>query len=250
VPPDYFSSTGQRWGNPLYDWDTLANDHYGWWVARIRSDLELYDLLRIDHFRGFEACWEIPATEETAVNGRWVKGPGHGFFATLATVFPYLPIIAEDLGIITREVELLRDSYSFPGMKILQFAFDSDSANGYLPHNHVRNCAVYTGTHDNDTTRGWFLALAESQQNRVCNYLRCSAEQVVAEMTRSALASVAKYAIIPMQDILQLDGSARMNIPGVAEGNWGWRLPADYVARASADELQRLSALYNRNGQQ
>lgn len=250
VPPDYFSATGQRWGNPLYDWSTLADDNYGWWVARIRSDLELYDILRIDHFRGFESCWEIPATEKTAVNGRWAKGPGNGFFATLAAVFPHLPIIAEDLGIITREVEQLRDNYAFPGMKILQFAFDSGADNGYLPHNHIQNCAVYTGTHDNDTTAGWFATLGREQKKRICHYLHCQADQVVAEMRRSALASVAKYAIIPMQDILELDSSGRMNIPGVADGNWGWRLSADYADQAATEELNRFSALYYRNGQQ
>ena len=250
VPPDYFSTTGQRWGNPLYDWSALAADHYGWWVARIRSDLELYNILRIDHFRGFEAYWEIPATESTAVNGRWAKGPGNAFFAALSAAFSHLPIIAEDLGIITREVELLRDSYGFPGMKILQFAFDSGAGNGYLPHNHIQNCAVYTGTHDNDTTAGWFASLGSEQKNRVCSYLHCQADQVVAEMRRAALASVAKYAIIPMQDILNLDSSGRMNIPGVADGNWGWRLSAGYGDKAAAEELQKLSALYNRNGQQ
>lgn len=250
VPPDYFSATGQRWGNPLYDWSTLAADRYGWWVARISSDLELYDILRIDHFRGFESYWEIPATEETAVNGRWTKGPGNDFFATLSAVFPHLPIIAEDLGIITREVEQLRDRYAFPGMKILQFAFDSGADNGYLPHNHIRNCAVYTGTHDNDTTAGWFASLSGEQKDRVCTYLHCQPDRVVAEMKRSALASVAKYAIIPMQDILNLDGSARMNIPGVADGNWGWRLESDYPEKVAAEELKQLSALYYRNGQQ
>jgi 4-alpha-glucanotransferase len=250
VPPDYFSATGQRWGNPLYDWNALGKDRYGWWVARIRSDLELYDILRIDHFRGFEAYWEIPATEKTAVNGRWVKGPGNAFFAALAADCPHLPIIAEDLGIITREVEELRDSYAFPGMKILQFAFDSGAGNGYLPHNHIQNCVVYTGTHDNDTTAGWFASLGVEQKNRVCSYLHCQADQVVAEMTRAALASVAKYAIIPMQDLLGLDNSGRMNIPGVADGNWGWRLSPGYNDKAASDGLKRLSALYNRNGQQ
>ena len=250
VPPDYFSKTGQLWGNPLYNWDALAADGYGWWLARINNDLALCDILRIDHFRGFEACWEVPATEKTAIRGRWVKGPGLNFFEALRRSRGELPIVAEDLGIITPEVEVLREKTGFPGMLILQFAFDSGADNAYLPHNHSRNAVAYTGTHDNDTTLGWFAAQPPAMQDRICDYLRCGRHEVGREMVRTALASVAKMAVVPLQDILELDSSARMNVPGVAEGNWGWRVDADYAARAPADELRRLAALYNRNGRQ
>lgn len=250
VPPDYFSATGQRWGNPLYRWDVLAADNYGWWTARIRSDLALFDILRIDHFRGFEAYWAIPANEKTAVRGSWVKGPGYALFETLKTEIGYLPLIAEDLGIITPEVELLRDSCGFPGMRILQFAFDSGADNSYLPHNHIPQSAVYTGTHDNDTTSGWFASLDEDRKRRVCDYLRSTEEEIVSTMIRTALSSVAKFAIIPMQDILKLPASGRMNIPGVADNNWGWRLFPGYAENSNHDELKKLSVLYNRNGQQ
>ena len=250
VPPDYFSATGQRWGNPLYNWDALAADNYGWWTARVRSDLALYDFLRIDHFRGFEAYWEIPAEEKTAVRGRWAKGPGYALFEALKNGIGELPVIAEDLGVITPEVERLRDLCGFPGMRILQFAFDSGADNSYLPHNHIPGSVVYTGTHDNDTTRGWFEALNQGQQARICDYLRSSPYEAPKSLLRAALASVAMFAIIPMQDILGLDSSGRMNIPGVADGNWGWRLLPGYTEVAGPDELKRISGLYNRNGQQ
>ncbi len=250
VPPDYFSSTGQRWGNPLYRWDMLAADNYGWWTARIRNDLGLYDILRIDHFRGFESYWEIPANEKTAVNGRWIKGPGYGLFAALKAAHGELPVIAEDLGVMTPEVELLREQCTFPGMKILQFAFDSGADNAYLPHNHIPESVVYTGTHDNDTTKGWFESLAPDKQRRVCDYLQAVPEAVPAILIRTAFASVAMYAIIPMQDILLLGSSERMNIPGQADGNWGWRLLPGYAEGSRALEMKRFSTLYNRNGQQ
>jgi len=250
VPPDYFSATGQRWGNPIYDWERLAEDDFGWWVARIQNDLALYDIVRIDHFRGFEAYWEIPADEPTAVHGRWVKGPGEAFFRTLVDRLGVLPIIAEDLGVITPEVEALRDGFALPGMKILQFAFDGGPVNAYLPHNHVPNAVVYTGTHDNDTTRGWFDSLTEEKQLQVCDYLRCSAEEIVTVMVRTNLGSVAGYAVMPVQDLLELDNSARMNLPGVADGNWGWRLAEGALTPAVAQELRRLTEMYNRIGQQ
>ena len=250
VPPDYFSKTGQRWGNPLYDWEALARDNYGWWCARIRNDLSLYDILRIDHFRGFEACWEIPATEKTAVKGKWVKGPGARLFEALRGCVGQLPIIAEDLGVITHEVELLRDSFGFPGMRILQFAFDGGGGNSYLPHNHVKNSVVYTGTHDNDTTRGWLDSLAEEKMRHICEYLHCSQEEAPAALLRIAMASVAQICVIPLQDVLQLDSSARMNVPGVADGNWGWRVQSGYAQKPLMDRLRKLSSLYNRNGQQ
>lgn len=250
VPPDYFSATGQRWGNPLYDWHALAATDYSWWLARIRSDLALYDILRIDHFRGFEACWEIPATEKTAVKGRWVKGPGAAFFDRLQQLCGVLPIVAEDLGVITPEVEALRDRYAFPGMRILQFAFDSGPDSSYLPHNHIPGAVVYTGTHDNDTTAGWFNALSPERQERICRYLDCGPEAVPWQLVRTALASVARYAVLPFQDLLGLDSTARMNIPGVAGGNWGWRLPADYGHTANFDWLRELTIMYNRSSQQ
>ena len=250
VPPDYFSKTGQRWGNPLYDWDRVAADGYGWWVARVRNDLALYDIVRIDHFRGFEAYWEIPAAEKTAVKGRWVKGPGDGFFHALRDQLGTLPIIAEDLGIITREVEALRDGFGLPGMNILQFAFDGGPVNAYLPHNHRRNAVVYTGTHDNDTTRGWFDSLDREKQRQVCNYLRSTPEEIVTVFIRTILGSVAGYAIMPLQDLLQLDSSARMNLPGVAEGNWGWRLAGGELTSEVAQKLRALTEMYNRLCQQ
>ena len=246
VPPDYFSRTGQRWGNPLYDWDRLAGDGYGWWIARLKSDLGLYDLVRIDHFRGFEAYWEIPATEKTAVKGEWAKGPGEALFHAFREAIGSLPLIAEDLGVITPEVEALRDRFGLPGMKILQFAFDSGADNAYLPHNYCRSSVVYTGTHDNDTTRGWFNGLNERQQGRVCSYLSCSPQEVVWEMIRAALSSVARQAIIPMQDLLELDSSARMNTPGLAEGNWTWRMPEKGLRKGVAGRLAELTSRYNR----
>lgn len=250
VPPDYFSETGQRWGNPLYNWDTLAADNYGWWSARIRNDFSLYDILRIDHFRGFEACWEIPATEKTAINGQWVNGPGARLFESLRASLGVLPIIAEDLGVITHEVEILRDSFGFPGMKILQFAFGGGGDNGYLPHNHIKNSVVYTGTHDNDTTAGWFASNEARTQQHVCDYLDCSPEEATRELTRSAIASVAGQCVIPLQDILELGSFARMNIPGMADGNWGWRTTAGYAEKPLQEWLRKLSVLYNRNSQQ
>lgn len=250
VPPDYFSRTGQRWGNPLYDWGRLAEDGFGWWVARVRNDLALYDIVRIDHFRGFEAFWEIPATEKTAVKGRWIKGPGAAFFTALRQQIGTLPIIAEDLGIITNEVVALRDGFCLPGMKILQFAFDGGPENAYLPHNHRRNAVAYTGTHDNDTSKGWFDSLNSDKQQQVCTYLRCVPEEVVTVFIRTLLASVAGYAIMPLQDLLQLDSSARMNVPGVAEGNWGWRLKGGELTPEIAMNLRGFTVMYNRLAQQ
>jgi len=250
VPPDYFSATGQRWGNPLYRWDTLAADNYGWWIARVRNDLTLYDILRIDHFRGFEAYWQIPAEEKTAVKGSWVQGPGYSIFAALRDGLGELPLIAEDLGVITPEVEHLRDRCGFPGMRILQFAFDSGADNSYLPHNHIPESVVYTGTHDNDTTVGWFASLSKEQQSRIYEYLQVPAETVPKALIRAAFASVARFAIIPMQDILGLDSTGRMNIPGVADNNWGWRLMPGYAEAAGGEQLRKLSLLYYRNGQQ
>jgi len=246
VPPDYFSETGQLWGNPLYNWERMAWEGYGWWIARLRNDLSLYDMVRIDHFRGFEAYWEIPFGEPTAVNGRWVKGPADALFDAVRRALGELPIIAEDLGFIPSEVEALRARCGFPGMKILQFAFGSGPDNIYLPHNHVHDAIVYTGTHDNDTTAGWFESLLEKDRQDVLEYLDRPAEGIVWHLIRTSLASVADYAITPMQDLLALPASARMNIPGVAGGNWGWRCPPDALSADLADSLADLTRRYGR----
>jgi 4-alpha-glucanotransferase len=246
VPPDYFSKTGQRWGNPLYDWKKHAEQGYAWWLARIANDLKMYDIVRLDHFRGFESYWEIPVKEKTAIKGKWVNGPGASLFEALKNIYPILPLIAEDLGVITSEVENLRNSFALPGMKILQFAFDSGATNPYLPHNYLINNVVYTGTHDNNTTLGWFLGLKDVQKRSVCDYLRCKPSDVVTEMMRAALSSVAKYSIIPVQDILNLNSAARMNTPGIASGNWGWRLKEGALSDGQGAYLRDLTELYNR----
>jgi len=246
VPPDYFCKTGQLWGNPLYNWDRMAAEGYRWWIARLRNDLSLYDVVRIDHFRGFEAFWEVPAWEKTAVNGRWVKGPGEALFHALRNALGSLPIIAEDLGVITPEVEALRDQFGFPGMKILQFAFGSGPDNPYLPHNHIRSCVAYTGTHDNDTTAGWFDSMNARDQKATLDYLDRDRADIVWHMVQCTLASVADYAIIPMQDLLELPSTGRMNVPGVAGGNWSWRCSSDVFSAKLAAKLARATELYGR----
>ncbi|MBK1691035.1 4-alpha-glucanotransferase [Ectothiorhodospira mobilis] len=246
VPPDYFSSTGQRWGNPLYRWDTMASRGFAWWIERIGGALEMVDLIRIDHFRGFEASWAIPAQEETAVHGHWRPGPGQALFTRLREHFGALPLVAEDLGVITPEVEALRDENGLPGMKILQFAFEGGSANPYLPHHHVPNSVVYTGTHDNDTTLGWFTTCGEDLQERVLDYLGRPGEAMPWPLVRSALASVARLAVVPMQDVLGLDGRHRMNVPGTTGDNWNWRFDWDQVPDDLAGRLRGMMALYGR----
>lgn len=235
VPPDYFCKTGQLWGNPLYDWDNMRSQGFSWWTNRFRTMFELFDVVRVDHFRGFEAAWHVPASHRTAQHGAWVGAPGTELFDVVFSDLGSLPIIAEDLGVITPEVEALRDRYNFPGMKILQFAFDSDSSNPYLPHNHEKNSVVYTGTHDNDTSLGWCNSLSGSQRSRVLAYLGSNDDNCVTALIRSALMSVADTAVIPFQDLLMLGSEARMNIPGKAFDNWSWRftwdmLPTDLVA--------------------
>lgn len=246
VPPDYFSKTGQLWGNPLYDWQKLADDGYRWWIERMRSSLDLYDLVRLDHFRGFAAYWEVPAGKKTAVNGRWVTGPGPELFQSLTNALGPLPVIAEDLGVITPDVEALRDGFSFPGMKILQFAFGSGPENPYLPHNHIRDSVVYTGTHDNDTTRGWFAALSAGERDAVCRYLNISGEDISWDFIRTALVSVARTVIIPLQDILCLGNEAKMNTPGTLGGNWSWRFAEGDLTGELAEGLLRLTEMYGR----
>ena len=249
VPPDYFSSTGQLWGNPLYDWDAMAAQAYAWWVARFRHLLEEVDVVRIDHFRGFEAAWEVPSTEVTAVNGRWIRGPGHAVFQAIAASLGVAepPVIAEDLGLITDEVRALLKATGFPGMKVLQFAFGGGSDNPYLPHNFVDpNCVVYTGTHDNDTTRGWFASISDAERASVVRYMRSDADHIAKDMVRQALGSTARIAIIPVQDVLDLGSDARFNTPGAPEGNWSWRLRADQLTPERAACLANLTTLYAR----
>ena len=223
VPPDYFSETGQRWGNPLYRWDRMRADQFTFWVRRLRTQLDIFDLVRIDHFRGFEAYWEIPASEENAIGGHWVEVPGADLFHRLFRTFHKLPLVAEDLGVITPEVEELRDRFGLPGMKILQFAFSGEPTNPYLPVNHVENAVVYTGTHDNDTTLGWYNVLDEGTKTEVHETLGPSDEPMPWYLIHAALCSPCRLAMVPMQDLLELDGEARMNTPGTAEGNWQWR---------------------------
>jgi 4-alpha-glucanotransferase len=246
VPPDYFSETGQRWGNPHYRWDALKSHGYGWWLERVRSQMEMFDLVRIDHFRGFEAYWEIDAQSDTAVNGRWVEGPGDSFFLALKREFGELPLVAEDLGVITPEVTALRKRFRLPGMKILQFAFDGAPDNPYLPHNHEVRGVVYTGTHDNNTSMGWYQDLSDEQRNYVRHYLGGSGEPMPGLLVRTALASVARLAVIPMQDVLGLDGAHRMNIPGITEGNWRWRFDWSQVVEGHKHQLREWVQLYGR----
>ena len=246
VPPDYFSETGQRWGNPLYDWRKHEKQDYLWWQQRLKTQLELFDLIRIDHFRGFEACWEIPASCETAVDGQWVKAPGEALFDKLVSVFGALPLVAEDLGIITDQVTALREKYGMPGMKILHFAFGGDADNPYLPHQHQQDSVAYTGTHDNDTTLGWYQALDQGSKDYIIAYLGDTNETMPWLLNRVALQSVAQMAVLPMQDIMGLDGSHRMNVPGTTEGNWSWSFSWDNVEHVSAERLQRLNQLYGR----
>jgi len=258
VPPDYFSATGQCWGNPIYRWDRLRRAGYRWWIERFRAALELYDAVRIDHFRGFEAYWEIPGDATTAINGRWVKGPGANFFAALARKFGDLPIIAENLGVITPEVEAIRDRFRFPGMAILQFAFGKDpQAPSFRPHNYSRELAAYTGTHDNDTTVGWWNSSGARDSTRTPEdvaqermfaraYLNLEGDPIQWVMIRTILASIADLAIIPLQDVLGLGSEARMNLPGTAKGNWSWRFRPGALTLDLAQRLREMIRLYDR----
>ena len=259
VPPDYFSATGQRWGNPLYKWREHAKEGYRWWTERMRSILTLCDIVRIDHFRGFESYWEIPADSETAVNGHWRSGPGDALFSALRSAFTptdpqyldserpaALKIIAEDLGIITPEVTALRKQLGLPGMRILQFAFDGHADNLYLPHNFETNTVVYTGTHDNDTTIGWWNSLAPHDQDYVRRYLGINGESIHWALIRVASASVAAISIIPMQDVLGLDSHHRMNQPGIASGYWEWRFNWNQLSSWQGELLADLTRLHGR----
>lgn len=254
VPPDYFSEDGQRWGNPLYDWQAMAADGFRWWLQRVDTALAHFDLIRIDHFRGFEACWEIPADAEHASAGRWVQVPGDALLGALARHYPHLhpalPFVAENLGVITPEVEALRAAYALPGMRILQFAFDGNPRNPYLEHAHTPDSVVYTGTHDNDTTLGWHNSLPEDVRSRVGDYFGYPGESMPWPLIRAALMSVAQLAVIPMQDLLELDSQHRMNIPGTAAGNWTWRFQWAQVSATLSGKLRHMLSLYNRLGEE
>ncbi len=246
VPPDYFSATGQRWGNPHYDWHYLKKTRFLWWIERMQTQRELFDIIRIDHFRGLEAAWEIPASEDTAINGQWVKAPGKALLKAINGELGPIPLVAEDLGIITPEVEELRDEFHLPGMKILQFAFGGNSDNPYLPDNYEKNCVVYTGTHDNDTTLGWSLTLSDGEKDYIYEYLGRPSVSLHCALIQAALASVANLAVIPMQDILELGSEHRMNTPGTTEGNWRWRFSWDQLSAERAARLGHLIRLFNR----
>jgi len=250
VPPDYFSETGQRWGNPVYDWDAHLATGFAWWIRRLAHNFRLYDFVRLDHFRGFAGYWEIPAQEKTAVNGAWVDAPGKAFFKALLAHFPVLPILAEDLGVITPDVRELRDAMGFPGMKVLQFSFGPDiGENMDALHHHVENAVAYTGTHDNNTSLGWYLQDAgEAGRRALADYVGRPLEPADVAWTflRLASMSVARLAVAPMQDLLGLDSRARMNMPSVARGNWSWRLTSDQLAPDLARRLADLARLYGR----
>lgn len=242
VPPDYFSETGQLWGNPVYRWERHEATGFAWWVARMRHALRLVDLVRIDHFRGFAAYWEIPADAPNAIGGKWVTSPGEQLFHVLEQSFPHLPIIAEDLGVITPDVEALRDNFGLPGMRVLHFAFGDNENNPFLPHNYVANTVAYTGTHDNDTTIGWWEALPDYQKDFVCRYLSTDGHAIQWDMMRALSASVANTVIFPMQDVLGLSGEHRMNFPGKPSGNWEWRFSWDQLRPEHTQQLASLSA--------
>ncbi|TMQ34341.1 MAG: 4-alpha-glucanotransferase [Planctomycetota bacterium] len=244
VPPDYFSATGQLWGNPLYNWEALRKTGYAWWVARMRATLELIDLVRLDHFRGFEAYWEVPAGRPTAQEGRWVKGPGADLFETLRARLGGLPLLAEDLGLITEEVEALRAKLRLPGMRVLQFAFGGATEDRFLPHNYERNTVVYTGTHDNDTTVGWYNALQEHERRFLRRYLGKDSHEVAWDLIRVAWSSVADYALAPLQDVVSLGTEARMNFPGRPSGNWSWRFTPQMLSQGVLDRLADLTEVY------
>ena len=246
VPPDYFSVTGQRWGNPMYLWAAHAAENYAWWVERVRRTFELVDIVRIDHFRGFASYWEVPASEPTAVKGQWLPGPGAPLFHAIHKALGPLAIIAEDLGEVTPDVEALRREFAFPGMRILQFAFGDDSCNNFLPHRHQNDTVVYTGTHDNDTTRGWWASASAHERRHLCDYLGVDGHDVHWDLIRASAASVADTAIHPMQDILGLGTEARMNLPGKGEGYWEWRFEWEQVKAEHGSRLAHLTRVYGR----
>ena len=247
VPPDYFSATGQLWGNPLYNWQKLKETNYSWWVERERANLSTCDIIRIDHFRGFEAYWAVPYGDDTAINGQWEPGPGIDLFNAIKSQLGELPIIAEDLGLMTQGVIDLREATGFPGMKLLGFAFDSGEENDYLPHTYTKNCVVYTGTHDNDTLIGWFQKAKEEDRQFARDYLNSrSDDEIHWDAIRGAWSSVASMAISPVQDFLGLGSEARINTPGVAAGNWQWRLRHGVLTDELAERIAKLTRVYSR----
>jgi 4-alpha-glucanotransferase len=248
VPPDLFSATGQRWGNPLYRWSAHQAEGFAWWVERVRRTFELVDIVRIDHFRGFAGYWEIPASEPTAKKGRWVPAPGEALFTAIERSLGRLPIIAEDLGVITPDVVALRKHFALPGMRILQFAFGGSSGNHFLPHNHECDTVVYTGTHDNDTTLGWWATASDAERRHACEVLGTQGREIHWDLVRAAMASVADTAVHPLQDVLCLGGEARMNFPGKGEGYWQWRMRWDQVRPEHAQRLAHLCRVFRRDG--
>lgn len=249
VPPDYFAPTGQLWGNPLYRWDVHASSGYAWWLERIQSTLRLVDIIRIDHFRGFSGYWEVSGKAKTAEIGCWVPGPGKDFFRSILQQLGDLPIIAEDLGLITPDVEEMRDAFELPGMKILQFAFDSTPADPFLPHNYPINCVAYTGTHDNDTVRGWYARVPEKERTFYQQYLERDGTQVTWDLIRGVWSSVAVFGLAPLQDFLELGNEARMNYPGNPSGNWTWRMPKNAQTPQLQTRIKELNYLYSRLSQ-
>ena len=250
VPPDVFSEDGQRWGNPLYDWKAMAREGFLWWVDRARATLAQVDLVRLDHFRAFAAYWRIPADRPTARHGRWVRAPGRALFETLRRALKGMPFVAEDLGVITPDVEALRDDFAMPGMRVLQFAFGSGHDNPFLPHNHVRGAIAYTGTHDNDTTVGWFKSLDDEAKRHLLHYAPGAKRDPAWGLIRLAMASVADIAIVPLQDLLRLGSEARINTPGTSEGNWSWRVKPSLLRPSVFDRLGELTETYGRAGNQ
>ncbi|VAW42114.1 4-alpha-glucanotransferase (amylomaltase) [hydrothermal vent metagenome] len=246
VPPDYFSETGQRWGNPLYRWDRMADDGYAWWAARLQMCFVQADIVRIDHFRGFDAYWEIPASEPTAVIGKWVKGPGAAFFQAMRDKLGDLPLIAEDLGVITPEVIVLREAFDFPGMKILQFAFGGEQNSAFLPHTFAKNTVVYTGTHDNETTLGWYRNASGAEQDHVRRYIGISGQDIAWDLTRLAFMSVSNTAVATLQDLMNLGNEARMNFPGKVGGYWRWRYLPQMLTQDIATRLREMTEIYGR----
>jgi len=246
VPPDYFSPTGQLWGNPLYRWDRHARNGYAWWLQRIKATLDMVDIVRIDHFRGFAGYWEVPGDAKTAEKGQWVPGPGKDFFHSIRQSLGDLPIIAEDLGVITPDVVEMREAFDLPGMRIFQFAFDSTPEDPFLPHHYPVNCVVYTGTHDNDTVLGWYKRVPEKEKAFYRTYMHRDGSEVSWDMIRGVWASVAVLGLAPMQDFLNLDNKARMNYPGNPSGNWTWRMPQEALDRQLQSQVKELNYLYSR----
>ncbi len=246
VPPDYFSATGQLWGNPLYRWEVHTASHYAWWLERIQAVLKLVDIIRMDHFRGFAGYWEVPGKETTAIQGHWVPAPGKDLFRTVREALGDLPIIAEDLGVITPDVVELRDSFNLPGMKVLQFAFAATPEDPFLPHNYPQNCVVYTGTHDNDTARGWYERVQEEEKSNYRRYLNRSGSEVAWDLIRACWSSGSVFALAPMQDFLDLGNEARMNYPGYPSGNWTWRMTTEAISESLKARIKEINYQYSR----